>query len=88
MIKEPENYFEISQERLDNEPIKLIGEYIRYMRKTKGMTIQQLAEASGVDKMTISQIETGKRTDSVRLGTIQKLLKSLGVSFEIGLLLD
>jgi transcriptional regulator with XRE-family HTH domain len=88
MIKEPENYFEISQERLDKEPIKLIGEYIRYMRKTKGMAIRELAEVSGVDKMTISEIETGKRTGNVRLGTIQKLLRSLGVSFEIGLLLD
>jgi transcriptional regulator with XRE-family HTH domain len=51
-----------------------IGAQIRSFRKAKGYTQAELAEASGVDNMTISRLENGVRTP-----TIEHLLKLAGV---------
>ncbi|MBT2641728.1 helix-turn-helix domain-containing protein [Bacillus sp. ISL-41] len=60
---------------------KEFGEYLRSLRKRKGLTINQLEELSGISNAYISQIETGKRrTPSPEI--LQKLSSHLGVSHE------
>ena len=57
------------------------GEYIRSLRKRKGLTISQLEELTGISNAYISQIETGKRrTPSPDI--LQKLASHLNVSHE------
>ena len=46
-------------------------------RKYRGLTRKQLAEAAGIDAVTLSQIETGKRSGSLR--TLAAIAKALGV---------
>ena len=46
-------------------------------RKYRGLTQKQLAEAAGIDTVTLSQIETGKGSGSV--GTLAAIAKALGV---------
>lgn len=60
---------------------KQFGEYMRSLRKRKGLTISQLEELTGISNAYISQIETGKkRTPSPEI--LQKLSNHLDVSHE------
>lgn len=53
---------------------------LKYWRMKKGMTITQLADKSGIDKMTISFIESGKRDyRRVFVETYIKLAKALKI---------
>ena len=56
----------------------LTGEEIRQRRKSRGLSISQLAKVSGVSQPYISQIENGDRVASVK--TLNKLVNALGVS--------
>ncbi len=48
---------------------------IRVYRTYRGMTQKRLAEAAGIDPVYLSQIETGKRTGSLRtLAAIARIL--------------
>lgn len=59
---------------LDGEnPIKVWREY-------RGMTQQQLADAAGISKPYISQIETGKRTGTTEI--LSAIAKALDVSLD------
>ena len=53
-------------------------------RRENGMTQAQLAEASGVHRVTISRLESGKVSANVE--TLGKLAKALGV--QVGDLVD
>jgi transcriptional regulator with XRE-family HTH domain len=55
-------------------------EELRRTRKERGLTQRGLANASGVDQATISQVESGKHRP--RLETLDKLADALGV--EVG----
>ena len=60
---------------------KDFGEYMRALRKRKGLTISQLEKLTGISNAYISQIETGKRrTPSPDI--LQKLAQHLDVSYE------
>ena len=50
---------------------------VRAWREHRGLTQEQLAEASGVSKPFVSQIEGGKRTGSA--STLARLARALGV---------
>ena len=50
---------------------------LRAWREHKGLTLQALADAAGLSKPYVSQIEGGKRTGTV--ATLKKLAKALGV---------
>lgn len=53
---------------------------LKYWRMKKGMSIMQLADKSGVDKMTICFIESGKRDyRKVFVETYIKLAKALKI---------
>ncbi len=54
------------------------GEKLKRLRRGRGMTQEELAEASGVAQSTIAQIENGRRKEP-RPGTLKKLAEPLGV---------
>lgn len=58
----------------------LLGERIKELRKEQKMTIEDLAQKSGITAPTICNIENGKRKP--RLPVLQKLSVALNCSFE------
>lgn len=55
-----------------------LGRKIRDLRLRRGLTVQQLAEATGLSKGFISQVENGRTSPS--LATLQDLARSLETS--------
>lgn len=60
--------------------IHFIGETVRQQRKVRGLTQYQLAEMAGVSQPHISDIEN-LRAQSVSIGTLHSLAKSLDLPF-------
>lgn len=58
-----------------------IAEQIRDIRKYKGMTLRELAEAAGSSAKTISRIENGQQDMTVTLAN--KLLGAMGCKLSI-----
>lgn len=58
---------------------KVIGENIRLLRSTRGITLDQTAALTGVSKSMIGQIERGTSTPTVT--TLWKICNGLKVSF-------
>lgn len=58
-----------------------IGKRIAEIRKAKGMSIRQLADASGVNFANIYKIENGKYNVSIDI--LNKICKALGVEIKI-----
>ena len=58
-----------------------MGERIRQIREGKRMSQEELANASGVSRQTISAIESGK-AQSVTTGTLEAIAKALEVSIQ------
>ncbi len=58
-----------------------IGENIRRLRKERGMTIKELADAVGLKESTLSLIERGKRR--LNIDTFLKIVDALGVSAKL-----
>ena len=52
-----------------------IGEQIRKERRLKGMSQEQLAEASKIDPKSIIQIEAGKRNPTIK--TLKRVASAL-----------
>lgn len=59
-------------------PEQVIGRKIRELRNTKGLSLKNTAELSGLNINTLSLIENGKTSPSV--STLQQLAKALNVS--------
>ncbi|WNS42060.1 helix-turn-helix transcriptional regulator [Paenibacillus sp. MMS20-IR301] len=57
--------------------IRLIGERIKSIRRSRGLTQEELAERAGIKSSYVTGIETGKRNSSLK--TISKLLTALEV---------
>lgn len=57
--------------------MKAFGKRVAEVRKSRGVTQQQLAEQVSMSVVAIAYIETGKRW--ARLGTLNKIAKSLKV---------
>lgn len=57
--------------------MKTFGQRVAEVRKSKGVTQQQLAEQVSMSVVAIAYIETGKRW--ARLGTLDKIATSLKV---------
>ena len=62
-----------------------IGNILSNNRKSKKMTLKELASLSGVGPSTISDIETGK-AKRPRMDTLEKLAKALDIS--VGVFFD
>lgn len=58
--------------------MKAFGKRVSEVRKSRGVTQQELAENIGMSVVAIAYIETGKRW--ARLGTLNKISSSLKVS--------
>lgn len=58
--------------------MKTFGKRVAEVRKSKGITQQQLAELTGMSVVAIAYIETGKRW--ARMGTLSKIAKHLKVN--------
>ncbi len=58
--------------------MKAFGKRVAEVRKSKGVTQQELAENIGMSVVAIAYIETGKRW--ARLGTLNKIANSLKVN--------
>ncbi|MBQ8458553.1 helix-turn-helix transcriptional regulator [bacterium] len=60
---------------MENDIKVLLGQKIKEYRKKKGLTQEQLAEAVGLDTVTVSKIETGRNyPTSVNLANIANTL--------------
>lgn len=57
-----------------------LGLALQRIRQTRGLTVEELAEKSGVAASTIKEAEEGGRTP--RKDTIARLAKPLGLTFE------
>lgn len=57
--------------------MKAFGKRVADVRKSRGVTQQELAEDIGMNVVAIAYIETGKRW--ARLGTLSKIAKRLRV---------
>ena len=57
-----------------------LGPELRRIREERGLTVEQLAEKSGVSATTIRDVERGAR--EARGGTVAKLAKPLGLTFD------
>lgn len=57
--------------------MKTFGKRVAEVRKSRGVTQQELAEYTGMSVVAIAYIETGKRW--ARLGTLSKIAKTLKV---------
>lgn len=64
--------------------VQLLGENVRYYRKLKGMTQEQLAVLAGMERSYVSDLERGTRNPSVL--ALGRLADALGV--EASLLLS
>lgn len=58
-----------------------LGEKIKKLRESYGMTIKDLSDKSGVGQSTISEIETGKAKNP-KSETLSKLAKALNVTVD------
>lgn len=58
-----------------------LGQAIRSIRTQRGMTQQELADASGLTKANVCSIEAGKY--SVGLDVLNRIANALGVSVEL-----
>ena len=61
------------------ELARTVATNLRHMRKTRGMSLDELAQASGVSRAALSQIETCKTNPTV--GVLWKVAVGLGVPF-------
>ena len=65
----------------------MIGYRLKQTRKARNLTQTELADISGVSRMTIAQIERGA-TETTTSAVIVKLAKALGVSTDFLLCMD
>ncbi|MBL6945051.1 MAG: helix-turn-helix transcriptional regulator [Rhodospirillales bacterium] len=65
--------------RLQDSPPN-VGEFVRKLRRSRGLTLEDLSEGSGVSKSMLSQIERNKTNPT--LATVWRLCECLGVSVD------
>ena len=58
--------------------INLFGQRLRELRKSKKLSIEQLANIADLERVAVSRIELGK--NNAKLSTIHALAKALGVN--------
>ena len=68
-----------SEGQIDREFLTRIGERIRELRQSRGLTMQQLADRASISRRLITQIEHGQANPS--LVTITRIARELGTDF-------
>ena len=71
---------ETTESQSDNYIDPALGAYIRKLRKDRGMSIRELAEAAGCSAAHVTRIELAQRRDSMK--TIVSLADALNVPTE------
>lgn len=61
----------------DDQMLRTIGERVRALRDRAGLTQAQLADAAGIEAVTLSRYECGARSPSV--STLGRIARALGV---------
>ncbi len=61
------------------EAVKIDGEKLRALRRSRFLTRDELAERSGVARDHIGRLERGEIPGESRMGTIRKLAQALEV---------
>lgn len=61
-----------------------LGDRLRGLRKSRGMTAEQLALAAGITRKTLRSVESGDASPAI--GTYLRVMAALGVSGELALL--
>src|ERR1035441_8375042 len=64
----------------NRETVENIGQRIRQLRESRGMTQSQLQARSRVSRSYLSRIESGQMTPS--LGTLEKIAEALGIGLK------
>jgi len=69
----------------DDAIIKMIGNFIKHHRLEQNITQQELADKAGVNRTTISEMETGKRFQIITLIQVLRILNKLDIftQFEV-----
>lgn len=62
-----------------DQPVETIAENLKSVRESRGLSLEQLAELTGVSKSMLRQIETGKSSPTI--STIWKIANGLRISF-------
>jgi transcriptional regulator with XRE-family HTH domain len=57
-----------------------LGLELRRIREERGLSVEGLAEKSGVSATTIREVERGRR--EARMDTVARLAKPLGLTFD------
>ena len=57
---------------------KLIGEHLRALRAARGMTLEHLAEATGLTKSYLSKIQNSHKVPPI--ATLSRIAQALGTS--------
>lgn len=65
--------------RVETSFITVVGDNVRRRRKERGLTVQQLAEACGLSRRMLTQIELGQANPS--LITVDKVARALATDF-------
>ncbi len=63
-----------------NEP-KEIGNYLKQLRKLKGVTQEEVAELIGVQKSTYANFESGRT--NMTLNTLNRISDALGYELQV-----
>ena len=74
------------KQQFDQELISKFGTRVRELRKEKGMTIEELAERSGLTKLQIGRIERGQVNTSI--DSCNRIAIALGLSISQLFVLD
>lgn len=65
---------------MENTNVSSVGHKIKILRKTRGLTQQQLADKLEIQRATISNYEIGRR--SPHLKELEKIASVLGVNID------
>lgn len=65
---------------MENANVSSVGQKIKVLRKTRGLTQQQLADKLDIQRATISNYEIGRR--SPHLKELEKIASVLGVNID------
>ena len=61
-----------------------VGERLKHMRESRGLTLRQLADLAHVPQSTLSSVETGARAGAkMSLETGKRLARALGISLDV-----
>lgn len=60
--------------------LTIVGERVRYLRKNRGLTQEQLGEKIGLPQSYIGGIERGEK--NISLDTLERIVNALNINYE------